>query len=274
MLQLDKTRIPVRERSYLELLDLALSVCREHGGALLLAALVGAAPMALVNDWLLRDLVPEVDDLDYEGKVFSYFLFMLILVAWQTPLATAPITLYLSEALFVDQPSPRRMAAIFFKMLPQLLLIQVVLRGVMVLFCVTWAVIYWLWPYLNELILLERNRLVRKGAGTSTLKRCNLLHNRNTGDLFGRWCMGVLAGLLWILALWVGIYSTRLVLSGETIFDGTMYRVYLPIATWFVVGYFTVVRFLSYLDLRIRNEGWEIELRMRAEAARLARQLN
>jgi hypothetical protein len=29
-----------------------------------------------------------------------------------------------------------------------------------------------------------------------------------------------------------------------------------------------VVRFLSYLDTRIRNEGWEVELLLRAEASR------
>ncbi|HXT57762.1 MAG TPA: hypothetical protein VN699_03965, partial [Pirellulales bacterium] len=55
--------------------------------------------------------------------------------------------------------------------------------------------------------------------------------------------------------------------------DRTMYTVYLQGAIWLVVGYFAVVRFLSYLDLRIRTEGWEVELIMRAEAARLTRQL-
>jgi hypothetical protein len=47
----------------------------------------------------------------------------------------------------------------------------------------------------------------------------------------------------------------------------------LPVVLWIVGGYMTVVRFLGYLDLRIRREGWEVELTMRAEAARLARQL-
>ena len=47
----------------------------------------------------------------------------------------------------------------------------------------------------------------------------------------------------------------------------------LPLAAWVVVGYFAVVRFLAYLDRRIRCEGWEVELLMRAEAARLTRQL-
>ena len=50
----------------------------------------------------------------------------------------------------------------------------------------------------------------------------------------------------------------------------TPLRWHLPIAVWLVVGFFTVVRFLSYLDLRIRREGWEVELSPRAEAARLA----
>jgi hypothetical protein len=40
-----------------------------------------------------------------------------------------------------------------------------------------------------------------------------------------------------------------------------------------VIGFFAIVRFLSYLELRIRAEGWEIELLLRAEAARLARQI-
>ena len=45
-----------------------------------------------------------------------------------------------------------------------------------------------------------------------------------------------------------------------------------PLAMWFVAAYLTVVRFLNYLDLRIRDEGWEVELRMRAEAVRLEQQ--
>jgi hypothetical protein len=47
----------------------------------------------------------------------------------------------------------------------------------------------------------------------------------------------------------------------------------MPLALWMVIGLMTVARYLSYLDLRIRREGWEIELKMRAEAGRLTRQL-
>ena len=51
------------------------------------------------------------------------------------------------------------------------------------------------------------------------------------------------------------------------------YTLCCPLALWIVIGYFAVVRFLGYLDLRIRREGWEVELMMRAEQTRLTRQL-
>ena len=64
------------------------------------------------------------------------------------------------------------------------------------------------------------------------------------------------AGLLWRKKLLILLTTTVVLL-----------------ATWIVIGYFAVVRFLSYLDLRIRSEGWEVELAMRAEGSRIARQL-
>jgi hypothetical protein len=53
----------------------------------------------------------------------------------------------------------------------------------------------------------------------------------------------------------------------------SLYSIYLQLVIWSVFSFFTVVRFLSYLDLRIRTEGWEVELAMRAEADRLTRHL-
>jgi len=47
--QLDNARIAVRERSYLEHLDLGLRVVRAHAGPLLLALVLGALPAMLLN---------------------------------------------------------------------------------------------------------------------------------------------------------------------------------------------------------------------------------
>jgi hypothetical protein len=57
-------------------------------------------------------------------------------------------------------------------------------------------------------------------------------------------------------------------------FDWFKLQVLYPFCLWLVVAFLSVVRFLSYLDLRIRHEGWEVELLMRAEAQRLALQLD
>jgi hypothetical protein len=74
-------------------------------------------------------------------------------------------------------------------------------------------------------------------------------------------------------SIWLSIFFVRWMLLSrwEWGFDQAMFTLYFPLALWLVVGYFTVVRFLSYLDLRIRREGWEVELLMRAERTRLVK---
>ena len=51
----DRTLIVIRERSFLDLLDLALLVVRDRPVALGLTALAGIAPFAALNIWLLSD---------------------------------------------------------------------------------------------------------------------------------------------------------------------------------------------------------------------------
>jgi hypothetical protein len=73
------------------------------------------------------------------------------------------------------------------------------------------------------------------------------------------------------------VFGTFLFCCGVFLNDSepgpTMLRYAYPLAMWVVAGYISIVRFLGYLDLRIRHEGWEVELRLRAEAARQAAKL-
>ena len=46
----------------------------------------------------------------------------------------------------------------------------------------------------------------------------------------------------------------------------------IPASMWAVACFVSTFRFLSYLDLRIRREGWEVELTVRAAAAKLKQQ--
>jgi hypothetical protein len=271
-MQLDKTEIVIRERSFPDLLDLSLHVARRHAAPLAAAFLAGAVPFAVLNHWLLADFLRDFDIDDLPSG--WYFYWMLVLVIWEAPLAAAPITLYLGQALFSQQPSAARLGKDFLSSLPQLIFFEVVLRGIFSVFPPFWTILYWGWPYLNEIILLERNPWRKRGMyGTSTASRSSNMHGRNRAELFSRWLGSLMIGAALIAAIWAACWYLRLKLAYELEFDQPMYTIYLPAAIWLSLGYFAVVRFLSYLDLRIRTEGWEVELIMRAEGARLTRQL-
>jgi hypothetical protein len=143
-------------------------------------------------------------------------------------------------------------------------------------------------PYINEIILLEKNPLRARRENTITInKRSAHLHGPYASDLIARWIVTLMVSvLLFGLAL-----TTLVIARGALTSDWPFYaevmpafiwtwdvdwfdlQVLFPLALWFVVGFMSVARFLSYLDLRIRHEGWEVELLMRAEAMRLATQV-
>jgi hypothetical protein len=273
--QLDKTRIAIRERSFPDIMDLALVVCRGHAPALLFTTLLGTVPAAMFNHWLLGRSLDHLDiDPDPGSSIMGYLWFTLWLIVFEIPLVAVPTTLYLGQALFLEKPSIKRMLSDFWRSLPQLFVFQVLLRGFLTLCVVTWFVLFVVWPYLNEILLLERNPLTASRKGTiSTLGRANAMHGRNIGELFGRWIASVFLGTLLIISFWYSTWFMRDFLFQQSEFDSTMFTIWLQVAIWLVLGYFTVVRYLSYLDLRIRTEGWEVELLMRAEGERLTRQL-
>jgi len=271
MLQLDQNRIAIRQRNFVDTLDLSLKVIRVHAGPLTLALVAGVLPLALLNAWLLADY--REPDFDI-GFPLTYMWYMTLLVVWQTPLATAPATLYLGKALFVGRPGVGRIARDCAGSLPQLLFYQVLMRGMLMLPVITLFFPYCMWPYLNEIILLERNPF-RAGSANriSTWRRWRTLHARQAGDLFARWLGALAVGGLLLGAIWCSIGVFRGLLLAEWEQAESMFTVCFPLALWVVMGYFCVARFLGYLDLRIAREGWEVELIMRAEHIRLAKEL-
>jgi hypothetical protein len=274
--QLDQTRIAIRERDLLDILDLAGRVTACYARPWLVASLLGALPLAVLNWWLLGDFV----DYAERDDVWLYAWRMIALVVVELPLASAPLTLYLGQAMFLEQPSWRKVAVDWWRSLGQLLWYQVVWRGlfliwplvsnVLAFLVLLWPLPFAIAPYRGEIILLERNPF-RGGEGVlSTGSRSKALHSGAGGDLFARWLGAtVLAAMMWI-GLWLSLWYLASFVTGRLDFGPSFSVVLLPLSLWTVASFFTVVRFLAYLDLRIRREGWEVELTMRAESARLA----
>jgi hypothetical protein len=298
-MQLDNTRVAIRERDFLELLDLSLQVIRSFALPWFVITLLTAAPLAVFNAWVLQEpparggnyyssqtIVGETLDPDRRNRTDArmvYALRMLALVLFEAPLAAAPLTLYLGSAVFQDRPTARKIVRDLAGSLPQLLLFQVFIRALIFLpallgdagwlVVAIWFLPFTWWPYLNEVILLERNPLFLRRGRITTWQRSKSLHANDFWANAGKWFMstflatGMTAGLT--LTVW---YFWTLVTHHRDR-NQTLFVYCLPVGVWLVASFFTVARYLCYLDLRIRREGWEVELQLRAEAEHLARQI-
>ncbi len=291
-MQLDRTRIVVRQRGVLDTLDLALHVLRVYLAPLMIAMALGALPLMLINHLLIAWMLPDADNLlDIPAR---YLWHMTILIFLQAPLASVFATTYLGQAVFHDRPRLTEVVWEVMKLAPRILWSLVLIRGVgaawllllsadrygefdsfvdmfLPLVLVTWAIgLRSFRPFIGEIILLEQNPLVGRDAKTITVGRRNrMLHGPASGDLFLRWWTSAGTAIL----LTGTVYGTMLFLVGVLTNDWRQGRgmllVAYPAAIWTVATYLTVFRFLTYLDARIRQEGWEVELRVRAEASRL-----
>ena len=109
-MQLDQSRIAIRQRGWLENLDLSLHIIRQHAGPLLLASIIGCLPFALLNGWILRRWLDlEVDAEEVSSFIWFYSWWMVA----ELPLATSLVTLYLGQALFSERPTARQIGRDF-----------------------------------------------------------------------------------------------------------------------------------------------------------------
>ena len=98
-----------------------------------------------------------------------------------------------------------------------------------------------------------------------------MLHRGQGGDFLVRGILDMIIGLILFVALWGSLAAAARCLLSEQDWTRPFYTCLYPATLWIVAAYFTVLRFLGYLDLRIRREGWEVELLMRAELDRWTR---
>jgi hypothetical protein len=298
--QLDRTLIAIHERGLLETLDLSLHTIRRYFWPLTVMFSLGAVPLMLLNHYLLGWML----DVESEGSFFyteeydailRYLWDMTLLVVIEAPLASVFATKFLGDAVFVERPRLTTVMSDVVRLSGRLAWCQLLVRGILGAWLLllplerygefSWGIEFFLLgglagyacalrafrPYVNEIVLLEQNPLVaRSGRALTIGKRSHHLHIPSSGDLLGRW-LGAAA----IAVLLTGsTFGAFLFVSGVFFNDWwpgpLMLLTVLPVSLWMVAGFMTVARFLSYLDLRIRHEGWEVELLLRAEATRMA----
>lgn len=299
-MQLDRTLIAIHERSLLEIFDLTLHVVRKYFWPLLATLAIGTTPVAVINQlilgWILD--VEHRDGFFYteeSDSIVRYLWDMTLLTFITAPLASVFATKFLGDAVFVERPSLRSVLAAVSRQGLRISWCQLIVRGILPAWMFMAAIeresdfqpgteilllgglafysaIVRAWrPFINEIVLLEGNPLRSRSSSVTTVgRRSAYLHSPSSGDLVGRWIGS--AAITCLLAFVV--FGTFLFTSGVFLNDwrpGPFMLLFIyPLSLWIVAGFLTVVRFLSYLDLRIRHEGWETELLLRAEAVRLA----
>ena len=288
----DQTFIAIRQRNIFEILDLSIHVVRNYCLPLSLLLLVNVLPFFIL-DWLMfRWMVTGGSAYDYAPL---YLWLTSLMVISQAQVGTMLVTGYLGRALFQGHPSMKETILGTLRIWPQLLWIHGILRTalpavlialilsqsgnagfvvLLTLVVMVGLVVRWLRPFATEMMLLEQNPLRSRNRATITYRaRSAALHNIAAATITGRF---LLASLL-ALPLAVSFYATLLLMDQSINLhiepDATLVTFYWPLALWLVAGFLAVARFLSYLDIRIRQEGWAVELRIRAEATRLNKDL-
>ncbi len=289
-MDLTHTAIVIRERSTADLFDLALPFARRCWKHLLPAAAVGIVPLAAINAWICHPLISA--DRVWQDTI-PYLTLMGLLLFVQYPLATALVTWQLGQYTFGQRQDWQTLFRQAGPHLGPLALLHGLGRGVVpTMVLAAWMthgddpypVVFYLSllglliagvrsnrPFLTEIVLLERTPWRQRGhANLNVSRRSRLLHGVAAGPLTGRFVASLCVSLLLSSSLGMAAFVAWGTFTGQWYMSWPLAVVVLPAVMWLVAIYNAVARFLGYLDVRIRQEGWELDLKLRAAAEVLA----
>ncbi|KAA1258883.1 hypothetical protein LF1_14070 [Rubripirellula obstinata] len=297
-MQLDQTHVKVRLRTMAEIGDLALIMVRRYPAAILVGFATGAVFWALL-DLLVLAWIPitessyGLDDEEAVWEIIRYLAWMGLLVMLQAPVAGVLSTLYLGLAVFEQRPtwaSVRTEAKRGFKRwFWKLGIVRFALPPVIFLACrwgqpasgfwdafVPLVILLWVSlvrassPFMPEILLLEQCPIRSKSPDVITAsRRSKSLHGPMAGDLSGRFISVSCVLVILLFSIGYSLLWARGISFGRwDVMNLFVLLVIYPFSLWCVAGISVMVRILNYLDCRIRLEGWEVELAVRAEAMR------
>ena len=303
-MQLDKTAIVISQRSALDLVDLSLIVMRRYWQSILFFAAAGVIPFAIADLVLLWPLC-QYDSLLIASREISsanayhwrYLWVITSLILIQSPFALSAVTYFIGQAVFFERPTAKQVfravwerfgAMVFIVGLVRMAILSFVPAVLMFLnpifrpeieiplyflgMCGAVYVVRGFRPFATEILLLERCPIFKSKDRPDQLpyaKRSRWLHSSHYYELLGVHFGVNMVEILTAFSLSMTSVFLVGVLTGIWSWGFWMDLFVYPMTIWMVSTWGAIIRFLLYMNSRIRTEGWEIELRLKAEAQRL-----
>jgi hypothetical protein len=271
----------------LETLDLALKVFRRYARQLLAFLIIGSIPFGVLNFFLTSGFA-------FESGQNGWVNLMLVLVEAQ--LGTLFVTSFLGQAMFVGDPKTsvvirevlNSWAAVFylhgFLRCAAIVIVLVAFAGIaesidgaaMLLWfaglsAALGVLIRVFRPFVTEILILEKAPLRKMPTHEISFgKRSQAMHGPIAGEAIS---IGIAMFFFSapLLASFYGTLSNAFELIGVSreiawFHSGILWQS----ALWLVAGFWAIVKFLFYIETRIQQEGWEVELKIRAASIKLA----
>jgi hypothetical protein len=249
-----RARVAFRERSLLDVLDLAVRFCATHAGAYARLSLVTIAP-GFAASWI-------------GGHVGGWLLAWAVAIPGAA-MADAPFVALASRLVFADHARVRDVARETLRATPRLALVRFV-QSLALLASASVMLVPWIWLggvllFLPEVAILEGARLGATWSRAANVATSRLAVAVGTMLLLTTVVVGVT-----LLADVAGreVLQTVLQFSPPPSMFREGWSALALAGFWGVVPFRATTRFFVYLDIRTRVEGWDIQTRFGALAVR------
>ena len=286
-MQFDQTSIAIRERSSFEVFDLAANVLVRHLQPIMVLLFLNAMPFVVLDYYLVGWMTDVSFSIDLS---IAYYVAVIALMVGQAQLGTCLITIFMGRVMFLEEHSIWAVLKQFLKRLPYFLYSQGILR--LALFAVLVAMITAteeseeaylmaflglpaitfigllvraMRPFVPEVIYLEQTPLKSKSDLPSLSQRSRNLHMLASASITMQSVLMLLFAPLLLFSIHSVFVMADSMFSIRANSDISLQPFYILISGWLVAGFFAVVRFLMYIDVRIRQEGWSVDLKFRSE---------
>lgn len=252
-------RIALRERSMTQIMDLSITVLRAWWKQLAMPMLLGSLPFFLLNLYYGR-LVETLAgaSADNEEYFMRIYLFGLLLVL-ESPWISAPTEIALGALVFNQKMKARQILGRLISGLPKMILFQFVLRGLITMFGITILAIPLALGFINEVIFLERVSWRR------ILRRVKSLNSGS--DQFAFSLAALSFQMLFVGCGWYALSVFLSIMEKSSVWidpDAAFFSDWkFHLLTIISIQFFAIARFLFYIDVRIRSEGWDLENQVR-----------